>query len=199
MNPIRLSLLSERTSYRTDPPGTGEPEWSWEDFCHAAATSGCTPIETAAVEYRWRQAGKCRHMLYAELMLEAIKAHKRHRWPEKLGDRRYLEPMVQLALDVEANPRLDGLAPLVVPYMQDCGPCKGSGRVAFKPCKKCDGAGEKQQYRRFPGWWCLHLPWLSEAQWMKQAEPKYALVRQPLDIWAGEAIRKCSRALRDDE
>jgi hypothetical protein len=178
VNPIRLSLLAEKTSYRTDPPSTGEPDWRWEDFAHAAGASGCTEIETAALEYRWRQAGKCRHLLFAELMLEAIKAQKRHRWPDRLADRRYLEPMVQLALDVEANPRLDGLAPLVVPCGED--------------------ARGKQQYRRYPGWWCLRLPWLSEAQWNKQAEPKYAVLRQPLDIWAGEAIRKCRRVLRDE-
>jgi hypothetical protein len=179
MNPIRLSLLAERSSYRTDPPGTGEPDWSWTDFSHAAGASGCSELELLALEYRWKQAGRCRHKLYAELMLEAIKAQKRHRWPERLFERRYLEPMVLLALDVEANPRLDGLAPLVVPAGEDS-----------------DG---KQQYRRFPGWWCLRLPWLSERQWLKDAEPKYAVLRQPLDIWVGEAVRKCARLLRDQE
>lgn len=173
MNPIRLALLAEKTSYRTDPPGTGDPEFGWEDYAHAAGASGCSDIEAAALEYRWRQAGKCRHRLFAELMLEALKAQDRHRWPERLFDRRYLEPMVQLALDVEANPRLDGLMPLVVPTE--------------------DG------YKRYPGWWCLRLPWLTEKQWVKHAEPKYAVLRQPLDIWAGEAMRKCARVLRDDD
>jgi hypothetical protein len=30
------------------------------------------------------------------------------------------------------------------------------------------------------------------------AEPRYQLIRQPLDIWVGEAVRKCRRALRDE-
>lgn len=179
MNPIRLSLLAERTSYRTDPPGTGDPEWSWEDCAHALAAGGATDLEAAAMEYRWRQAGRCRHLLFAELMIEAIKAQKRHRWPERLFDRRYLEPMVVLALDVEENPRLDGACPLVLEVGED--------------------EHGKPQYRRFPGWWCKRLPWLSEHQWLKHAEPKYKLVHQPLDIWVGEAVRKCRRALRDDE
>jgi len=178
MNPIRLSLLAERTSYRTDPPGTGEPEWSWEDFCHAAGASGCTEVETAALEYRWRQADRRRHTLYAYLMIEADKARQRHRWPDRHDGRRYLERMVQLALDVEANPRLDGLVPLVVPAGEDK---KG-----------------KPKYQRFPGWWCLRLPWMSEEVWRKWGEPKYALVRQPLDIWAGEAVRKCRKVLQDE-
>lgn len=172
MNPIRLALLAEKSSYRTEPPSTGEAEWNWQDFAHAAAAGGCTEIETVALEFRWRGAGK-RSVLYAALMLEALKAEQRHRWSERLEGRRYLDPMVQLALDVEQNPRLDGLVPLVIPA--------GDG------------------YQRHPGWWCLRLPWLSEGQWRKSGEPRYQLIRQPLDIWVGEAVRKCRRALRDDD
>jgi len=179
VNPIRLALMAERTSYRTDPPGTGDPEWSWEDCAHALAAGGATDLEAAAMEYRWRQAGRCRHRLYAELMLEAVKAQQRHRWPEKIEGRRYLEPMVLLALDCEENPRLDGAMPLIVEA----------------------GADEhgKPKYRRLEGWWCKRLPWLSERDWMKLAAPKYALVRQPLDIWVGEAVRKCWRLLGDED
>jgi len=111
-------------------------------------------------------------------MVEALKAAKRHRWPERHEGHRFLDRMVQLALDVEANPRLDGLVPLVVPAGEDK---KG-----------------KPKYQRFPGWWCLRLPWMSEEVWRKWGEPKYALVRQPLDIWAGEAVRKCRKVLQDE-
>jgi len=161
-NPIRLSLMSEKTTYRTDPPSTGEPEWGWEDFCHAASAGGCTDLETAALEYRWRQAGKRRHTLYAAMMIEALKAEKRHGWSERIQGNRYLEPMVQLALDVEAHPRLDGIRPLVVP----------------------DGGG----YKRYEGWWCIRLPWMTGAVWDKTGELRYSLIRQPLDIWAYDTI-----------
>jgi len=106
-------------------------------------------------------------------MLEALKAEKRHRWSERLCGRKYLEPMVQLALDVEQHPQVDGLKPIVIPV--------------------------GDEYRMFPGWWCLRLPWLSESEWDRLAEPRYALIRQPLDIWCGEAVRKCRRAISDDE
>ena len=172
MNPIRLALLAEMTSFRTDPGGTGDPEWTWQDWSHAAAAGGCDELETLALEFRWRGVGK-RSILYGALMLEAVKAEQRHRWSERLEGRRYLEPMVLLALDVEQNPRLDGLKPL--------------------------GVDTANGPKLFPGWWCLRLPWLSEGQWNKSGEPRYQLIRQPLDIWVGEAVRKCRRALRDDD
>lgn len=174
MNPIRLALLAEKTSYRTDPPSTGEPEWSWEDAQHALAAGRATEVEALALEFRWRGAGR-RSVLYGALMSEALKAEKRHRWSERLFGRRYLEPMVQLALDVEQEPRLDGLKPLNVPT-----------------------PGADKPYRQLPGWWCLRLPWLTEAQWDREGELRYSLIRQPLDIWVGEAIRKCRPHLRDE-
>lgn len=169
MNPIRLA--PEKSSYRTDVPSTGDPEWSWQDCQHALAAGRATETEAAAFGFRWHGAGR-RSFLYGALMPEALKAEKRHRWSERLFGKRYLEPMVQLALDVEQNPRLDGLTPLVVP----CG----------------DG------YRRYPGWWCLRLPWLTESQWLKEGEIRYSLIRQPLDIWVGEAMRKCRPFLREE-
>jgi len=172
LNPIRLALLAEVTSFRTDPGGTGEPEWTWQDFAHAAAAGRCTEIETAALEFRWRGSGR-RSTLYGALMLEALKAEKRHRWSERLCGRKYLEPMVQLALDVEQQPQVDGLKPIVIPV--------------------------GDEYRMFPGWWCLRLPWLSESEWDRLAEPRYAAIRLPLDYWVSEAIRKCRRAISDDD
>ena len=166
MNPIRLT--PEKSSYRTEPPSTGLPEWTWQDCQHALAAGGATEIEAAVFGLRWHGAGR-RSFIYADLMHEAIKAEKRHRWSERLYGRRYLEPMVQLALDVEQNPRLDGLMPLVVPF--------------------------EHGYKRFPGWWCLRLSWMTEDQWNREGELRYSLIRQPLDIWAGDAMRKCRPTL----
>jgi hypothetical protein len=168
-NPIRLLMLAETTTYRTQTRSTGEPEWEWEDAMGALAMGGATTLETAAFEYRWRGSGGCRHMLYAELMIEGLKAQDRHRWPERLEGRRYIHPMVQLALDVEQNPRLDGTRPLMVET--------------------------ENGWKRFPGWWCQRLPWMGERQWDRVAEPMYALIRQPLDIWHGEAMRKARNGL----
>jgi hypothetical protein len=174
-NPIRLALLQQRSTFRTEPRGSGAPDWQWEDYAHAAGAANCSEVEVAALEHRWRQASKCRHLLYGALMVEALKAEQRHRWSELLFGQRYMDPMVQLALDVEANPRLDGLVPLVVPDGED-----ERGRA---------------KYKRHPGWWCLRLPWLSEAQWRKEGEPRYAAIRAPLDIWSGEAVRKIKKFL----
>jgi hypothetical protein len=174
-NPIRLALLQERTTFRDGPRGSGQPEWTWEDYAHAAGATHCSDLEIAALEYRWRQAGKCRHALYGALMLEALKAERRHRWSERLFGHRYMDAMAHLALDVEANPRLDGLVPLVAP----------------------DGSDERgrPQYKRYPGWWCLRLPWMTEAQWRKEGETRYTVIRAPLDMWAGEAVRKIKKYL----
>jgi hypothetical protein len=170
LNPIRLT--PEKSSYRTEPPSTSVAEWSWQDCQHGLAAGGASEIESAVFGFRWHGAGR-RSFIYGYLMAEAVKAEKRHRWSERLYGRRYLDPMVQLALDVEQNPRLDGLMPLVVP--------------------------SENGYKRLPGWWCLRLPWLTEAQWRKEGELRYSLIRQPLDIWAGEAMRKCRPFLRDDD
>jgi hypothetical protein len=156
-NPIRLTLLSETTTYRTEARSTGVPDWTWDDAAGALAMGGASDLEAAAFEYRWRRAGRCRHMLCAELMLEGLKAQDRHRWPARLDGRRYLEPMVQLALDCEMLPGLE----------------------------------------RLPRWWQVHLDWMPERQWDRVAYPMYKLVRQPLDIWHGEAMRKARNGLED--
>jgi hypothetical protein len=172
VNPIRLALLAERTSYRTDPPGTGEPEWKWEDYAYAAAAGRCTPVEAAALEFRWRGVKSCRYLLYGALLVEAVKAEKRHGWSERIQGQRYLDALVQLSLDVEEHPALDGQVPLVLP----------------------DGRG----FKRFAGFWCLRLPWMSEAVWQKHCDHRYSVIRSFLDMWVSEAVRKCSRALRAD-
>lgn len=173
MNPIRLALMTEKTSYRTDVPSTGIPEWRWEDACHALAAGGATEVETAALEYRWRQARGCRHILYGALMLEALDIVRRHRWSDRFDGKRYIDSMVQLALDVEAMPQIDGVRPIIVP--QDGG------------------------YKKLAGWWCLRLPWMSEQDWDKRGEDRYTAIRKPLDIWCGEAIRKAWRHLREED
>jgi hypothetical protein len=106
VNPIRLALKARPSTYRTSARSTGIPEWTWQDFAHAAGSSGCSDLEMSAMEYRWTGADRVRGTLYGALMLEALKAEKRHGWSERIAGHRYIDAMVQLALHVESTPAL---------------------------------------------------------------------------------------------
>lgn len=186
----RLMMLTAGKAIQMDAAGGGgEPEWTPQDA--AQACGGLDRRRYAAFAVRWAADRSLHSTLFGCLMNESVAMAIRERWPSRTRcGKRYLEPLVRLAIFEEDTPPSLVIARMTLQQRQQV---FGQDPDAIQELIR-DG-----MTARIRPLLLAHLTEVAVSTWTHELARPYQGVRDILDAWCDDARRHVMRRIRDRE